>query len=174
MGDTFISVYKQYVYPGAPVRILSSTPARQRVHPVVQDLLTRLQLRLTPLRWLLNNSTGISIPVARTIYTTYIRSVVDYLSPALVQLTKSTLEPLEKFQKKVMRLILGCPMSTRIVNMLHELDLSPLIERIHANVTYFTVKCLHFPHLSHHYAQVIRTFLQPRPRLPRLLSAATF
>ncbi|XP_063861761.1 uncharacterized protein LOC135101552 [Scylla paramamosain] len=106
--------------------------------------------------------------IIRTIYTAYIRSVVDYLSPALVQLPKTTLEPLKKFQNTVMRLILGCPMSTRIVNMLHELDLSPLIERIHANVTYFTVKCLHFPHLSCHYSQVIRTFLQPHPRLPRL------
>ncbi|XP_063858328.1 uncharacterized protein LOC135099751 [Scylla paramamosain] len=168
VGHSVIPVCTQYVYLGAPVRILSSTPARQRVHPVVRDLLTRLQLRLTPLQWLLNNATGVSIPVARTIYTAYIRSVVDYLSPALVQLPKSTLEPLEKFQNTVMRLILGCPMSTRIVNMLHELDLSPLIDRIHANVTYFTVKCLHFPHLSCHYSQVIRTFLQPHPRLPRL------
>ncbi|MPC28548.1 hypothetical protein E2C01_021757 [Portunus trituberculatus] len=133
VGNSVIPVCTQYVYLGVPVRILSSTPARQRDHPVVHDLLTQLQLCLASLRWLLNNTTGVSIPVARTIYTAYIRSVVDYLSPTLVQLPKSTLEPLEKFQNIVMRLILGCPMSTRIVNMLHELDFSPLIESIHAN-----------------------------------------
>ena len=68
------------------------------VYPVIQDLLTRLQLRLAPFRWLLNNATGVSIPVAKTIYMAYFRSVDDYLSPALVQQTKPTLEPLEKFQ----------------------------------------------------------------------------
>ena len=62
MGNSVIPVCTQYVCLGAPVTILSSTPARPPVHPVVQDLLTRLQLRLTPLRWLLNNSTGVSIP----------------------------------------------------------------------------------------------------------------
>lgn len=168
VGNSAIPVCTQYVYLGAPVRIPSTTPTRQRVHPIVHDLLTRLQQRLTPLRWLLNNATGVSIPVARTIYITFIRSVIDYLSPALVQLPKTTLEPLDKFQNTVMRLILGCPMSTRIVNMLSELNLPPLIERIHSNVAYFTVKCLHFPHLSPHYSQVIRTFLQLRPRIPPL------
>ena len=97
MGDT-VGVCTQDVILDTLVRILSSTPARHRVHPVIQDLLTRLQLRLAPLRWLLDNATGVSISVAKTIYTTNIRSVVDYLSLELVQLTKPTLEPLEKFQ----------------------------------------------------------------------------
>ena len=168
VGNNPIPVCKQYVYLGAPVRILPASLTRQRVHPIVHDLLARLHLRLAPLKWLLNNATGISIYVARTIYTTFLRSVVDYLSPALAQLPKTTLEPLEKFQNTVMRLILGCPMSTRIVNMLTELDLPPLIERIYSNVTYFTIKCLHYPHVSPHYSQLIRTCLEPRPRLPRL------
>ena len=179
VGNSAISVCTQYVYLGAPVRIPSATPVRQRVHPIVHDLLTRMQQRLTPLKWFLNNATGISIPVARTIYTTFIRSVVDYLSPALVQLSKATLEPLDKFQNTVMRLILGCAMSTRRLNMLSELHLPPLIERIHSNVTYFTAKRLHFPHFSPHYLQVIRTsHVSTAARWPRshqncLISAAT-
>ena len=48
--------------------------------------------------------------------------------------------------------------------MLSELHLPRLIERIHSNVTYFTVKCLNFLHLSPHYSQVIRTSLQPATR----------
>ncbi|KAK3883903.1 hypothetical protein Pcinc_011805 [Petrolisthes cinctipes] len=68
------------------------TTTRPQDHPIVQDLLGRLQRRLTPLQWLTNNSLGISIPEARTIYIAFIRSVVDYLSPALIQLPRATPE----------------------------------------------------------------------------------
>ncbi|XP_076036221.1 uncharacterized protein LOC143022108 isoform X1 [Oratosquilla oratoria] len=168
VGNTIVPLCSQYLYLGAPVRITPSIPARQRVHPIVQDLLTRLQRRLTPLRWLTNNIAGVSIPVARTIYITFIRSVVDYLSPALSQLSKTTLQPLEKFQNQAMRLILGCPTTTRIVNIQQELRLPPIVERIYANVTYFTIKCLHYPHLSPHFCHTIQTSIdlaEPRPQL---------
>jgi len=68
-----------------------------------------LHRRLEPLHWLTNNAAGVSIPVARNIYTAFIRSVVDYLSPALSQLSRTVLDPLENFQNKIMRCILGCP-----------------------------------------------------------------
>ncbi|XP_066974195.1 uncharacterized protein [Macrobrachium rosenbergii] len=168
VGNNVVPLCTQYLYLGAPVQITPSIPARQRVHPIVQDLLARLQRRLTPLKWLINYSAGVSIPVARTIYITLIRSVVDYLSPALCQLSRSTLQPLEKFQNQAMRLILGCLAPTRIVNMQHELRLPPLVERIYSNVTYFSIKCLYYPHLSPHYSHIIRTSLDldaPRPQL---------
>lgn len=136
-------------------------PARQRIHPIVQDLLDKLQRRFAPIKWLANNATGISIPIAKTIYTLFLRSVVDYLSPALCQLPPSSLEPLERFQNRVMRFILGCSASTRIVNMQSELNLTPLVDRIYTNVTYFTVKCLRSPHLAPHYSNVIREALVP-------------
>ncbi|KAG0713837.1 hypothetical protein GWK47_015301 [Chionoecetes opilio] len=60
-----------------------------------------------------------------------------------------------------MKFILGCPHSTRIVNMQSELDLPPLVERIYANVTYISVKCLHSPYLAPHFSAVIRTSLDP-------------
>lgn len=72
VGNSAIPVCTQYVYLGAPVRIYSATPVRQRVNPIVPDHLTHLQLLLAPLKWLLKNATGISIPVARTIYITFI------------------------------------------------------------------------------------------------------
>ncbi len=86
--------------PGAgdPVRISLVLPARRQAHPIVRDLLDRLQRRLRPLQWLTHNSSGISIPVARIIYVSFIRSVVDYLSPALIQLPRGALEPLEVFK----------------------------------------------------------------------------
>ncbi|XP_064086111.1 uncharacterized protein LOC135201165 [Macrobrachium nipponense] len=169
VGNNVVPLCTQYIYLGAaPVRITPSIPARHRVHPIVQDLLARLQRRLTPLKWLTNYSAGVSIPVARNIYIAFIRSVIDYLSPALCQLSRSTLQPLEKFQNQAMRFILGCPASTRIVNMQHELHLPPLVERIYSNVTYFSIKCLYYPHLSPHYSNIIRTSLDldaPRPQL---------
>ena len=166
MGGSVVPHCTQYQYLGSPVRITPAIPARQRVHPFVQDVLGRLQQRFAPVKWLANHASGISIPVAKTIYILFLRSVIDYLSPALCQLPKTSLEPLDKFQNRVMRFILGCPLSTRVVNMQAELDLPPLVERIYANVTYFSIKCLHFPQLAPHYSSIIRTSLLPdTPRL---------
>ncbi|XP_068246218.1 uncharacterized protein [Palaemon carinicauda] len=168
VGNNVVPLCTQYIYLGAPVGITPSIPARQRVHPIVQDLLARLPRRLTPLKWLTNYSSGVSIPVARTIYVAFIHSVIDYLSPVLCQLSRLTLQLLEKFQNQAMRFILGSPASTRIVNLQHELRLPPLVERIYSNVTYFSIKCLYYPHLSPHYPNIIRTSLDldaPRPQL---------
>ncbi|XP_045123073.1 uncharacterized protein LOC123511337 [Portunus trituberculatus] len=148
------------------MRVTPAIPARQRVHPIIKDLLDRLEQRFIPVKWLANNIKGVSIPVAKTIYIVFLRSLVDYLSPALCHLSKTSLQPLEKFQNKVMQFILGCPASTRIVNMLSELNLKPLVDRIYTNVTYFSIKCLRSPHLAPHYSCVIRAALDPvTPRL---------
>ncbi|KAK7078562.1 hypothetical protein SK128_008395 [Halocaridina rubra] len=50
-----------------PVQVTPTTPAQQRVHPIVQGLLTRLQQHLTPLQRLTNNAAGVSFPVARNV-----------------------------------------------------------------------------------------------------------
>ncbi|KAG7164413.1 hypothetical protein Hamer_G003612 [Homarus americanus] len=55
VGDCVIPPCMQYVYLGAPVRITPAIPVR-RVHPIVRDLMDRLQQRLTPLMWLKNNA----------------------------------------------------------------------------------------------------------------------
>ncbi|KAG0697148.1 hypothetical protein GWK47_026402 [Chionoecetes opilio] len=60
-----------------------------------------------------------------------------------------------------MRFILGCPLSTRIINKQSELALPPLVQKIYANVTYFSVKCLHSPYPAPHFSAVIRTSLDP-------------
>lgn len=80
-----------------PIRIPLSIPARQRVHPIVQDLPARLQRRLTSFKWLVTCVAGVSLPLARTVKITFICSVVDYLSHALCQLS----------QNRAMRAILG-------------------------------------------------------------------
>ncbi|XP_042891046.1 uncharacterized protein LOC122265711 [Penaeus japonicus] len=95
-----------------------------------------------------------------------VRSLQPYLHDNGFTPSKA-LKPLENFQNRAMRFILGCPPSTRIVNMQSELDLPPLVERIYANVTYLSIKCLHSPILAPHFSAVIRTSLDPdAPRLP--------
>ncbi|KAK7067457.1 hypothetical protein SK128_005660, partial [Halocaridina rubra] len=100
MGGNVIPHCTQYTYLGAPVRITPAIPACQRIHPFVKSLLDRLEPHFAPVKWLANNAAGVSIPVARTLYILLLRSVVDYLSPALCQLPRPALEPLEKFQNR--------------------------------------------------------------------------
>ncbi len=64
IGKFVIPLCLQYRYLGVPVKISPVLAARRQVHPIVSDLLARLQRRLTPLQWISNHSSGISIPVA--------------------------------------------------------------------------------------------------------------
>ena len=104
IGDYIVPVCKQHLYLGAPVLIPRAIRA-ERIHLIVQDLLDRLKICFTPLMWLVNNVSSISIPAARTIYSDFIFSIVDYLSHTLIQLSITSLEPHEKFQNKVMKII---------------------------------------------------------------------
>lgn len=56
-------------------------------------------------------------------------------------------------------------MSQIIVNMLMELRLPPIKERICSNVTRFTVKC-HYNHIATYYSQIIKNTLRQRQRDP--------
>ncbi|KAK7080272.1 hypothetical protein SK128_017770 [Halocaridina rubra] len=60
----------QHTYLGEPVTIALTTLARQCVHPQIQDLAC-LQQHLIPLKWLLNNATGIYTSITMTIYSTF-------------------------------------------------------------------------------------------------------
>ncbi len=56
VGGTVISLCTQYCYLGAPVKISPVFHAGRQAHPLIRDLLDRLQRRLQPLQWLTNNS----------------------------------------------------------------------------------------------------------------------
>ena len=112
----------------------------------VNNLKKRLIDRLKPLRVLTSGTRGVSIPLARSFYIMYIRSLLDYHAIHLSLLPTASLKPLEKVQNMAMRIILHCPMTTRIVNMLHELNLSTVTDRVHMLGTSFGAQCLaHFP-----------------------------
>ncbi|XP_050705772.1 uncharacterized protein LOC126991114, partial [Eriocheir sinensis] len=68
VGGSIVPHCIQYTYLGSPVRITQAMPAQQRIHPIVKELLDRLEQRFIPVKCLANNMKGVSIPVAKTIY----------------------------------------------------------------------------------------------------------
>ena len=106
----------------------------------INNLCDRLSQRLKPLKVLANRIAGVNIHLCRTFYIAYIRSLVDYNALHICTLNKATLNKLEKIQNKAMRIILGCPMSTRIIAMRNELNLAPLTEHVKQVAILYGVK----------------------------------
>ena len=106
----------------------------------VKTLCNKLSQRLRPLKVLANRIAGVNINICRTFYIAYIRSLVDYNALQLCTLSYTSLKTLEKIQNKALRIILGCPMSTRIVNMQNELNLPPLIEYIKQSAILYGIR----------------------------------
>ena len=98
--------------------------------------------RLNPLRVLANKGNGAGIPVLRMVYISTIRSVIDYAAPLLISYAESELRPLEVIQNKAMRIILGCPRSTRIEIMRLELHLPSIVYRIQELATIAAVRMI--------------------------------
>ena len=128
----------EYKYLGIP------TPFHINEKENVKMLCTRLSKRLRPLRVLANRIEGVNINMCRTFYIAYIRSVVDYYSLHLCSLNFTTLKPLETIQNEALRIILGCPKSTRVISMQIELNLPPLLEYIRTSVITYGVKIAKF------------------------------
>ena len=133
IGDKHIEKCNSYKYLGI------ETPLPK---DYVIQLIVRLKSRLRPLKLLAGKDAGANINMCRTFYMAYIRSLVDYHALHLCTRPGRELEALEKVQNQAMRIILGCPTSTRIVNMLSELNLPTLTENINKTVAIFGIKIL--------------------------------
>ena len=108
----------------------------------ISSLKERLCDRLKPLRVLTGKTIGLNVKLAKSFYLAFIRSVIDYHALHLAGYSEWALKPLETVQNEAMRLILGCPISTRIVNMRLELNLPTIYERISLTNTMFGVSLL--------------------------------
>ena len=86
--------------------------------------------RLKPLKVLANKGNGVGVPVLRTVYLSVVRSIIDYSAPVLVSYSEKDLRPLEVIQNEAMRVVLGCPRTTRIEIMRMELNLPSIVHRI--------------------------------------------
>jgi len=85
---------------------------------------------------------GANVKVLKTFYIAAIRSIIDYSAPALQMASYKLLVQLEKIQNSAMRIILGAPPWTKIINMQNELKILPIIDRIHQITANLTVKTI--------------------------------
>ena len=98
--------------------------------------------RLKPLQILANRGSGAGIPVLRMMYISTVRSIIDYAAPVLISYSEQELKKLEIIQNRAMRIILGCPMSTRIEIMRLELNLPSIMNRIREIVSVAAVRSI--------------------------------
>ena len=96
--------------------------------------------RLKPLQVLANRGNGAGIPVLRMMYISTVRSIIDCAAPVLICYSEKELRKLENIQNQAMRIILGCPMSTRIEIMRLELNLPSIIDRVHEIVSVAVIR----------------------------------
>lgn len=85
--------------------------------------------RIKVMRAITGTRTGADFSVLRLYYTHAVRSLFDYASPVLATLKHTHLQRLEVAQNQALRLMLGAPMWTRIVNLQLESLIDPIAVR---------------------------------------------
>lgn len=148
---------RQYMYLGVSTNTVAHAST---MAGYVTDLVARLRQRLKPLQYLTGKKVGVAVPIARSFYLQFIRSVIDYHALHLCNLPEHLLLRLDKVQNEAMRLILGCPLTTRVVNMQTELRIPPIPDRIRTLTATFAVKCIKRPHLAPHFTELLHQQLQ--------------
>ena len=133
VGDTALTTCTSYKYLGITMPLQDN---------YVSQLKQRLTQRLRPLKALSGRYAGANVKICRMFYLSYIRSLVDYHALHLITRPSHELEQLEKVQNAALRIILHCPMSTRIVNMLSELNITSLRDHIFSAATLYGLKTL--------------------------------
>lgn len=131
----------------------------------VSQLKDRLTKRLRPLKALAGRYAGANVKICRMFYLTYIRSLVDYHALHLITRPPRELQQLEKVQNDALRIILNCPRTTRIVNMLTELNITSLRDHICRTATLYGLKALHSTpekYSSNNYGPVLYNIIQNR------------
>ena len=111
----------------------------------IEYLAERIQKRLNYLKAVTNPKAGANGHVLHKIYISAIRSLIDYSAICLVMASENSLEKLEKLQNAAMRLILGAPQWTKIINMLQETGLVSVKDRLRLLQVCYTVKTVRSP-----------------------------
>ena len=105
-------------------------------------LIQTCRVRLRPLKTMIWNGSGVLKVVLRMMYIAYVRSVIDYAPPVLINLGQGRFRKLETVQNDAMRIILGCPKTAQVDNLRQELSLPSLKNRIREVNTIIAVKIL--------------------------------
>ena len=123
IGDTPIQWVNTYTYLGVQLDYQLKFDAE------ITFLRERAKTRLAPMKYMSSLKAGATIDIQRTYYTACTRSIVEYASPVLCNLTEAQVSKLEVIQNNAMRQMLGAPMWTKIENLQMECNLSPLLTR---------------------------------------------
>nr|XP_053629474.1 uncharacterized protein LOC128686557 [Cherax quadricarinatus] len=118
-----ISYVKTYRYLGVDVPFNKST---------IPQLNKKCKDRLNALKAVAgyNPNYGANVRIVRMMHIAYVGSLIDYAAPMLILARESSLRPLELMQNEALRIILGCPKSTKVLNMRKELGISSISDRI--------------------------------------------
>ena len=98
---------------------------RHLIKAIKQTCTTRLSL----LRRVAGGMIGSSVITLKMLYKAVIRSVIDYHASNILDIKKTMEKTLEAIQNTAIRIILGCPPSTREENARAEVGLEPLTIR---------------------------------------------
>ena len=93
----------------------------------VTKIKKKANARIRQLSALAGRSWGAKTNILRSVYTTYIRSCIDYAAGAWLPSTSpSHVSKLETIQNKAARIITGCPLKSNVDDLLEEARLEPL------------------------------------------------
>ena len=77
----------------------------------------KLNSRLNVMRAMTHIKLGLNFNVSKTFYISCMRSIIDYSALQLITSNENKLKKLEKNQNEVLRLMLGAPRWTKLVNL---------------------------------------------------------
>ena len=108
----------------------------------VKYLRERAKTRLATMKHMSSLKEGANLQVQRNYYIACTRSLIDYASPVLVNLSERQKQSLEVLQNNAARLMLGAPMWTKLGNLRMEANLPSLDSRIKARNTCILTKAI--------------------------------
>ena len=130
----------------------------------IKYLRERANTRLSTMRFMTSLEEGAGYHVQRAFYMACTRSLIDYSSPGLANLSEKQFKSLEVVQNNATRLMLGAPMWTKTCNLNMECGLPSLQMRIHERMAHIATKTVMYRTNSHFHKQFIKYINDPNIR----------
>ena len=121
---TALEWVESYMYLGVHI------DSNLRFDTEIKYLREKAKTRLASMRYMTSLKEGANFQVQKAYYLACTRSLIDYATPTLLDLSDNQKEKLEVIQNNAMRLMLGAPMWTRLCILRAETGLTSLENRI--------------------------------------------
>ena len=102
----------------------------------------KLNSRLNVMRAMTSIKLGLNFNVLKTFYIACMRSIIDYSALQLITSNENKLNKLEKIQNEALRLMLGAPRWTKLVNLRQETGIVPVSVRVQQVCSDFVCRSL--------------------------------